>query len=220
MRPKDLYILLYDRIRRVRRRFDPNFREHRVLDIGSGHRPHIDATHLVDLYTDNDHERGKKLKRIGKVMIQANVEALPFKGKTFQYIYASHVLEHTTDPSEACRELVRVGKSGYIETPDPFYEQGYGYPGNDRGWSFHKWFVWLNTEGVLIFEQKTGGLKTQLCKCRHANFVHKIYDNVADLNKLHKILPRECNYTCFEWKDKFEFRVLDNSTRERERVSI
>src|SRR3990172_6643301 len=95
MRPRDLQIFLYDFIRQLRKRWDPSFKERKVLDIGSGHRPHPDATHLVDLYLKDDTERGKKLKRLGKYLIQANIETLPFKDKVFEYIYASHVLEHT-----------------------------------------------------------------------------------------------------------------------------
>ncbi len=186
-----------------------------MLDIGSGHRPHLDATHLVDLYLKDDTERGKKLKRIGKFLIQANIEALPFKNKVFEYVYASHVLEHANDPAEACRELMRVGKAGYIETPDPFYEQGYGYPKKERGWSFHHWYVWLAADRTLIFEKKTEETVDRYCDCRYANFVRKIYEKLTDLNKLHKVLARECNYTSFDWKEKFEFRVSPDYDKER-----
>ena len=215
MRPRDLQIFLYDFIRQLRKRWDPSFKERKVLDIGSGHRPHPDATHLVDLYLKDDTERGKKLKRLGKYLIQANIETLPFKDKVFEYIYASHVLEHTSDPAEACRELMRVGMAGYIETPDPFYEQGYGYPKNERGWSFHRWYVWLAADRTLIFERKTAETADIYCDCRYAGFVHKIYEKLSDLNKLQKVLPRECNYTCFDWKEKFEFRVVPDYHKER-----
>jgi ubiquinone/menaquinone biosynthesis C-methylase UbiE len=216
MRLKDLQIFLHDRVRQLRRLWDPNFKERKVLDIGSGHRPHIEATHLVDLYLTDDRERGKKLKRVGKTLIQADVEALPFKDKVFDYVYASHVLEHTVDPVEACKELMRVGKAGYIETPDPFFEQGYGYPNKERGWSFHRWFVWVDADRTLIFERKTEESGDQYCNCRYASFVRKIYAKLSDLNKLHKVLQRECNYTCFEWAEKFEYRVIAERNRNSE----
>jgi hypothetical protein len=201
-------------VRKVRKRWDPGFKERRVLDIGSGHRPHPDATHLVDLYLTDNTERGKKLKRIEKRLIQANIEALPFKDKIFEFIYASHVLEHTINPAEACRELMRVGKAGYIETPDPFYEQGYGYPKKERGWSFHRWYVWLAGDRTLVFEKKTDETGDLYCGCRYAGFVRKIYEKLSDLNKLHKLLPRECSYTCLNWEDKFEFQVLSDHDKE------
>ncbi|MGQ0657569.1 MAG: hypothetical protein ACT4NU_05645 [Chromatiales bacterium] len=126
---------------------------------------------------EDNTERGKKLKSLGKYLIQANIEALP---------------------------------SGYIETPDPFYEQGYGYPKRERGWSFHRWYVWLSADRTLIFEKKTEQAADHYCNCRHASFVRKIYEKLTDLNKLHKILPRECNYTCLDWAERFEFRVISD----------
>jgi SAM-dependent methyltransferase len=209
---------LNDRLRRFRKRWNPDFKERKVLDIGSGHRPHIDATHLVDLHLEDNTERGKKLKRIGKFLIQANIEALPFKDGVFEYVYASHVLEHTDDPAEACRELMRVAKAGYIETPDPFYEQGYGYPKKERGWSFHRWYVWSAADGRLIFERKTEESIGRYCDCRYAAFVRKVYERLPDLNRLHKVLPRECSYTCLEWDGKFEFEIVRSSEPHEMRI--
>jgi hypothetical protein len=34
----------------------------RVLDVGSGHRPHEDSTHLLDLLPEDNSERGKPIK--------------------------------------------------------------------------------------------------------------------------------------------------------------
>lgn len=183
----------------------------KVLDVGSGHRPHDDATHLLDLLPEDDTERGKPMKRLGRPLVIGRVESLPFKDKAFDYVYASHVLEHTTDPGGACRELMRIGRSGYIETPSPFYEQGYNYPSPDRGWSFHRWFVYLDQDETLVFEPKTPATIDEFCRCRHSQFVKKLYSTVKDLNTLHRVLPRECNYTVLHWVDRFNFEVRDAS---------
>ncbi len=96
---------------RVRRRLsEPSGR--RVLDVGSGHRPHDDATHLVDLLPEDNSERGKPIQQLGLPLLLATVEALPFKDKSFDYVYASHVLEHTLDPASACKELMRIARGG------------------------------------------------------------------------------------------------------------
>jgi ubiquinone/menaquinone biosynthesis C-methylase UbiE len=175
--------------------------------VGSGHRPHEDATHLVDLLPEDDSERGKPIQQLGLPLLLANVESLPFKDKSFDYVYASHVLEHTQNPEAACKELMRIARAGYIETPSPFYEQGYNYPNPERGWPFHRWFVYLGEGDTLTFEPKTAHTIEQFCDCRHGQFVKHIYESMKDLNDLHRVLPRECNYTVLHWKDEFKFAV-------------
>jgi len=183
------------------------------LDVGSGHRPHEDATHLVDLLPEDDSERGKPMQHLGLPLLLATVEALPFKDKSFDYVYASHVLEHTQDPASACKELMRIARAGYIETPSPFYEQGYNYPHADRGWSFHRWFVYLGEGDTLTFEPKTGRSIDDFCQCRHGQFIKRVYGSMKDLNQLQGVLPRECSYTVLHWKDGFKFAVRPDGGR-------
>jgi ubiquinone/menaquinone biosynthesis C-methylase UbiE len=139
------------------------------------------------------------------------VESLPFKDKTFDYVYASHVLEHTRNPEAACQELMRIARAGYIETPSPFYEQGYNYPHPNRGWSFHRWFVYTGEEDTLIFEPKTGQTIDDFCDCRHGQFIKRVYRSAGDLNRIHRVLPRECNYTVLHWVDSFKFSVKNKA---------
>ena len=179
----------------------------KVLDVGSGHRPHEDATHLLDLLFEDNSERGKPIKRLGRPLVLGTVESLPYKDKAFDYVYASHILEHTEDPATACEELMRIGGAGYIETPSPFYEQGYNYPHPDRGWSFHNWFVFLEEDDTLVFEPKTPETIDRFCDCRYAQFIKRIYRTVGDLNKVHEVLPHHCNYTVLHWVDRFKFEV-------------
>jgi len=188
--------------------------QRRVLDVGSGHRPHDDATHLVDLLPEDDSERGGAVKRLGRSLVVATIEALPFKDKAFDYAYACHVLEHTDQPEEACRELMRVARAGYIETPSPFFEQGYNYPNPDRGWSFHKWFVWLAGNGALVFEPKTTRTIDHFCDCRNAQFIKRVYQRVGDLNQLGRVLPHECKNTVLHWTDRFAYEVRDTQAVE------
>ncbi len=183
----------------------------RVLDVGSGHRPHDDATHLIELLPEDDSERGRPVKRLGRPLIHGTVEALPFKRKSFDYVYACHVLEHTKDPAGACRELMRIARAGYIETPSPFYEQGYNYPHPERGWSFHRWFVFVGKDDTLIFEPKTQKTINTFCDCRHAQFIRRVYGSVRDLNRIHHVLPHECNFTVLHWVDHFNFEIRENA---------
>jgi len=183
--------------------------QRRVLDVGSGHRPHDDATHLVDLLPEDNSERGGAVKLLGRSLVVATVEALPFKNGTFDYVYACHVLEHVEEPARACQELMRVARAGYVETPSPFFEQGYNYPRPDRGWSFHKWFVWADRRSTLVFEAKTPQSIDHFCDCRHAQFVKGVYEKVGDLNLVGRALPHECKNTVLHWKDRFAYEVRE-----------
>ena len=82
-----------------------------VLDIGCGYTANqyanviCDTQDLYNYYTD-------------KKFIQLKEKKLPFKDNEFDFVIASHVLEHTEDPSFFLDEIQRVSsKGGYIEVP-------------------------------------------------------------------------------------------------------
>lgn len=92
----------------------------KVLDMGSGHIPFPLATHLADIALENHHygRAGVPFKHVqGKPVFECDVENTPFEDKEFDFVYCSHVLEHTKNPEKACEELMRIAKRGYIETP-------------------------------------------------------------------------------------------------------
>lgn len=89
-----------------------------VLDIGSGAHPFKYGTFQLDLYhDDNFHRGGRNLAKDSRPNIVADIECMPFSDKQFDFAYCSHVLEHVPNPAKACREIIRVAKRGYIETP-------------------------------------------------------------------------------------------------------
>jgi uncharacterized protein YbaR (Trm112 family) len=51
------------------------------------------------------------------------VENLPFRDGAFDFVIASHVLEHSVQPEKFLSELQRVARAGYIEVPDAFMER-------------------------------------------------------------------------------------------------
>lgn len=94
--------------------------EDKVLDIGSGHMPFPFATHLADYAIEDSRygRAGEPFEHVaGKPVIQCSIEKMPFADREFDFVYCSHVLEHTENPETACRELMRVAKRGYIEMP-------------------------------------------------------------------------------------------------------
>jgi len=66
----------------------------------------------------------------------------PFPDKSIDFVICSHVLEDIRDPLWVCREMVRVGKRGYIEVPSRLAEtcRGWEHP-RIAGLSHHRWLI-------------------------------------------------------------------------------
>jgi len=194
--------------------------EWQVLDIGSGHNPHPRADVLVDKEVGESIHRSGKLARIDKRrhFIVAEACSLPFKDKAFDYVLALHIAEHMDNPKAFCRELMRVSKQGYIETPGKLCERLLGEP-------FHKHFVYKNGS-VLVFERKRKptGIKWfyRLFYYGQERVGHPsitVSNNGAHLFlkavnylmlRLWYLKPiRRWMYTCFEWEQSFDSKVND-----------
>jgi L-malate glycosyltransferase len=120
-----------------------------VLDVGSGHQPHRRANVLLDKYPENTiHRTTQQIVRPPtKEFIVGDALAMPFQNKSFDFIIASHIAEHVDDPLQFCRELSRVGKGGYIETPGPLTEYLMPTPS-------HRWIV-TKRKNQLFFKKNT-----------------------------------------------------------------
>jgi len=105
------------------------------LEIGSGHNPMPQADVLLDKYLDYNGERGGPLKIDQRPMVVGDACQLPFKDGVFDYVICRHVLEHLIQPEKALREMMRVGKAGYIETPSEIAEW------LEPHRPYHRWFV-------------------------------------------------------------------------------
>ena len=106
------------------------------LDIGSGSNPLMAAHILCDRFPKRtEHRGGSPLLTYNKPFVQCDAHFLPFKDKAFDFVHCCHVLEHSEDPKKVYKELKRVGKSGYIETPTLLQENLlYSLPA-------HKWII-------------------------------------------------------------------------------
>lgn len=119
-----------------------------VLDIGSGDKPFWRADVIVDKYLTDDQQRhsGSMLYDKNKIFIEGDVENLPFKDKSFDFVICSHLLEHVENPDKAISEIVRVGKKGYIEVPFGIVDLLMPFPP-------HLWFCDYRDK-TLVFYQK------------------------------------------------------------------
>jgi hypothetical protein len=190
-----------------------------VLDIGSGHNPHPRANVLADKYLLDNIERSGKGVKIGgnRDFVMCDAEFLPFRNKVFDFIIASHIAEHIVNPKNFCEELMRIGKSGYIETPSRFSEIFLKEP-------FHRWRVYVKGQ-TLIFEknddmgpksdffyrffyygQKREGREALAYTNRIINIFFKVSSGILRFLWMH--IPN-ITYTRFRWMEAFKFIILN-----------
>ena len=93
-----------------------------VLEVGSGGNPYVRANVLLDAY-ENTRERHWAPLVSDRPTVLGFVENLPFRDGAFDFVIASHVLEHSVQPEKFLTELQRVARAGYIEVPDEFMER-------------------------------------------------------------------------------------------------
>lgn len=106
----------------LRRIHIPVTKDALVLEVGSGSNPYFRANVLLDAYEATQERHWTPLIK-DRPTVLGYAENLPFVDQSFDFIIASHVLEHSTDPVKFISELMRVGKAGYIEVPHAFGER-------------------------------------------------------------------------------------------------
>ena len=84
-----------------------------ILDLGCGYNANKFAKVICDVQDLSNHYQDKKFIRLSE-------NKLPFKDKEFDFVVASHVMEHVEDIDFFIKELERVSKKGYIELPTMF----------------------------------------------------------------------------------------------------
>lgn len=178
----------------------------KVLDIGSGNIPFQLATHLADLSPEDDHygRAGAPFKHVqGKPVHTCNIEDMrEFADKEFDFVYCSHVLEHVKNPERACRELMRIGRRGYIETPT----RGKDLWLNTAKVSNHLWAVEYLHQKLIFTEytpEEAEGFQCDLLMKMHLAPQSKREKALTALIYLKADLVN----TMFVWENSFEYEV-------------
>ena len=160
---------------------------------------------MADISIDNDFvgRAGVPFKKVdGKPVYEINIENMPFESKEFDFVYCSHVLEHVDNPELACKELMRVAKRGYIETPKKAKDLWL----NTAKISNHRWSVDAVND-VLTFSEYTEdeieGLQNDLLMSMHTS---PLTDREKAFSALIYIKADKVN-TMFYWNNNFEYAV-------------
>lgn len=165
-----------------------------VLEVGSGGSPYFRANVLIDAYAET-RERHWAPFITDRPSVLGMGETLPFRDKSFDFVIASHVLEHSADPERFLRELQRVAKAGYIETPDAFMERVNPY------WD-HRSEVTVRN-GVLEVRKKTSWCPDpELVQLYEARAKNLIAGSVIPSNPF-------TFHTRFYWTDQIPYRVVN-----------
>lgn len=178
----------------LRRLYCPVSRGAFVLEVGAGGNPYFRSNVLVDAY-ENTAERHWVPLTMDRPTVLAFVERLPFKDKAFDFVIASHVLEHSQDPARFLEEMQRVAKAGYIEVPDAFMERINPYPD-------HRLEITVRGGKLLIRNKKASQVDPELVE---------LYEDRAKRIVTSRLIPRHPFdfHVRYYWTHKIDFEVVN-----------
>ncbi|MFG1525560.1 methyltransferase domain-containing protein [Halobacteriovorax sp. RZ-3] len=177
----------------VRKILLPIKRNDLVLDVGSGGNPYTRSDILLDRFQNSEHRGGVALV-IDRVTILGDANKMPFKDKSIDFIIASHILEHMEDPAVFLNELQRVGKAGYIETPNFLCERFVPCEAHT--------LELANINNKIIIHKKNGPV--------HDPFISSL-EFLNNNNKWRKLFfwRPELFHMRYLWKDKIDFEIVN-----------
>ena len=111
----------------------------KVLEIGPGITPFSKANIYIDSQKWNN-------PNINVFNYDIDVNDLSSLGN-IDFVYCRHVMEDIQNPDFACKNLFRISKNGYIETPSPIVEilkniDVFPLANSYRGYIHHRYLVW------------------------------------------------------------------------------
>ena len=165
-----------------------------VLEVGSGGNPYPRSNVLLDAYEETRERHWEPLVHDRPTVLSFG-ENLPFKDKSFDYVIAAHVLEHTPHPEQFLAELQRVARAGYIETPDAFMERINPYKD-------HRLEVTVRDD-VLVVRKKPGWIYD-------ADLV-ELYESRAKAIITRETIPQHAAafHTRYYWTETIRYRVVN-----------
>ena len=158
----------------------------KILDIGCGYRANKNATIIADIQDLSNHYKGKKF-------IKINGKNLPFKDKEFDFVIASHVIEHVEDFEFFMKELERISTKGYIELPSRLGDNLIFENKNDHIW----WFAYDDVNNQIIASKRNQLIDPFM---------------TVSMGKLFEEIFRESFVLELAWEEKIEYKI-DNKIR-------
>ena len=158
----------------------------KILDIGCGYSANKKASVVADIQDLANFYEGKNF-------IKISGKKLPFKDKEFDFVIASHVIEHVEDFEFFVKELERISSKGYIELPTRLADNLVFENRNDHIW----WFKYNDVDNQIIASKRN-----QLVD----PFI------TVSMSKLFEKIFRESFTLELAWEDKIDYKI-DNQIR-------
>lgn len=181
----------------LRRYHCPVPRKALVLEVGSGGNPYVRANVLLDAYEDTRERHWAPLVA-DRPTVLGFVENLPFRDGAFDFVIASHVLEHSKQPEKFIAELQRVARAGYIEVPDAFMERINPYRD-------HRLEVTLRENCLIIRKKAAWQVSPELVE---------LYEQRAKRWVTRELIPsRPFDFHVrYYWSNEIDFKVVNPQT--------
>ena len=165
----------------------------KILDIGCGYTAHSNASTICDVQDLSNFYKDRKFIRLKE-------KTLPFKNKEFDFVIASHVIEHVTDVGYLIKELERVSTKGYIELPTIL-------------------------EDNLVFENKKDHLwhmefddnENELQISKKIQYLEPVI-TVSSIKKFSKYFRQSLILELY-WENSIEFRKVEKNFENYEKIS-
>ena len=158
----------------------------KILDIGCGYTANENASVIADVQDLSDFYKERNF-------IKINEKKLPFKDKEFDFVIASHVIEHVNDFQYFIKELERISNKGYIELPSRLGDNLVYENKNDHV----SWFIFDDIHNQLV-----GSKRNQLIDPFITVSTAKLFEKIF----------RESLVIELAWEDKIEY-IIDNQIR-------
>jgi len=171
-----------------------------VLDASCGGYPFPKATILTDTYLCDIPHRAGSLVRDHRPFVPCDVQNLPFRDRSIDFVYCSHTLEHVESPLKPCLEIMRVAKRGYIETPTLIKDALFSWARELN----HRWHIVQLGNRLVFFEYDQRRLEGVRSTKRQETILSPYYYPNQDL-----FYPnQELFNSILEWVDRFEVVVF------------
>jgi SAM-dependent methyltransferase len=161
-----------------------------VLEIGPGNMPFNRSNIHLERDLTNNIERAGDFQ-LTKPCVLGDAHSLPFEDKSIDYIFCAQVLEHADNPDKMLKEMMRVGKKGFIETTNFYREVLFGWP-------FHKWVVEKENNKLFLYENKLPQY--------FGDFFHRLQAEEYSFQLFYNLSFEKFN-TIYEWESSVDYEI-------------